>query len=207
MPELQDSAADGADGAAVAVFTQAAEAGDDGASLWDDDQTAAFYQDLPDVQAFVPHLAAEATATGEADAADSAAAQPDAGGQATSDVTEQGARPEVSQESETTGPGDSDAAAAAQSTTDSAEAEAARPQDTSDPNYAALKRIFEQLAACNSAGQADDIAISFCFIQTKGATARSSGDLLTGRMQSSWQGLRCDARERPRLALHSACAL
>lgn len=166
MPALQDLAESGAEGIGVSVFSQGADSADGAASLWDDDQTAAFYETLPDVLAFVPHLAADATATTVAEV--TAEHDPDWTDAQTGPEL-QAAAADTTLFKKEAGGEDAPRESTAANDTDQVDADAASLQDTSDPNYPALKRMFEQLATCNSATQADDIAVSFCFIQSKGA--------------------------------------
>lgn len=46
---------------------------------------------------------------------------------------------------------------------------------THDPDQEALRATLERLRECSTAERADDLAVSFCFIQTKGALVQHVG--------------------------------
>jgi hypothetical protein len=138
--------------------------GDGTPSLWDDDQAATFYESLPEIAAVVPQLALARDMDAAAGDGTAAHDDDDVGGaaepEAPSGADEQ-LQARTTADTDAADPGGDEAAG------DSA--------DTSDPNYEALRRIHEQLAACSRVEQADEISINFCFIQTKGAPCELVG--------------------------------
>ena len=164
------------DGEGISVMPRG-EDGGGAASLWDDDQAATFYESLPDLHAVVPAVAltrgTAAAAGGDGAALEEAtdAAAEATGGAADAPAVTSSA--EVERTAPVPAPATAmpEAGAVAGGADEAAEGGAEAALDTGDPNYEALRRIYEQLATCYSIEQADDIAVNFCFIQSKGAPA------------------------------------
>jgi hypothetical protein len=137
---------------------------DDGVThgLWDDDQMAAFYESLPDLAAVVPQLALARGKENEGEGRSGVEGEEGQGYDGTAEVTGGCGALEDSE---------LDGAEVGEVRAEGGEDERERDEaekDTRDPNYAALRNILEALPLCTSSEQADEIAVNFCFIQTKG---------------------------------------
>ena len=168
MPELKARESETADGSNFSVLPRTEGGGGASSTLWDDDQTATFYESLPDLAALVPQLVLArdtegGTAADDADDADAFVAQTECADRDSTPADPAGA--DAPTESAATTSQDDHQEAA-----DEAEGAPATVGDTHDPNFEALRQIYEQLARCGSMEQADEIVINFCFIQTKGVS-------------------------------------